>query len=53
MRRAATTLARLDGGLLAAGTRIWGEVRGTRHLDRVSGIAYGTTGKAPTVRRLD
>jgi NAD(P)-dependent dehydrogenase (short-subunit alcohol dehydrogenase family) len=43
----------VDGGLLAAGTRIWGEVRGTRHLDRVSGIAYGTTGKAPTVRRLD
>ena len=43
----------VDGGLTAAGTRVWGTLRGTRNVDRVSGIAYGTTGRPKSVRRLD
>lgn len=43
---------RVDGALLAAGPRIFGQLRGTRNLHRQVGIAHGTTGKAPSVRRL-
>jgi len=42
----------VDGGLLAMGPRIFGQVRNSRNLHRMVGIAHGTTGKAPTVQRL-
>lgn len=42
----------IDGGLLAAGPRIQGRMHNTRNLHRMTGMAYGTTGKAATVRRL-
>jgi NAD(P)-dependent dehydrogenase (short-subunit alcohol dehydrogenase family) len=43
---------RVDGGLLAAGPRILGRLRNTRNLHRSVGMAHGTTGKPPRVRRL-
>ena len=42
----------VDGGLTAAGTRVLGRLRNTRNLHRVAGITYGSTGRAPEVRRL-
>lgn len=42
----------IDGGLLAAGPRIMGRMHNARNLHRMTGMAYGTTGKAATVRRL-
>jgi NAD(P)-dependent dehydrogenase (short-subunit alcohol dehydrogenase family) len=42
----------VDGGLTAAGTRVFGRLRSTRNLHRVAGITYGSTGRAPEVRRL-
>lgn len=42
----------VDGALLAAGPRIFGRLRNTRNIHRLVGMAHGTTGKAPTVRRL-
>ena len=43
----------VDGGLLAAGPRIFGRLRSTRNLHRMTGIAHGTTGQPPSVRRLE
>jgi hypothetical protein len=43
----------VDGGISAAGTRLFGRLNGTTKLDRIAGIAHGTTGQKPTVRRLD
>ena len=43
----------VDGGISAAGTRLFGQLNGTTKLDRIVGIAPGTTGQKPTVRRLD
>jgi NAD(P)-dependent dehydrogenase (short-subunit alcohol dehydrogenase family) len=43
----------VDGGISAAGTRLFGRLNGTTKLDRVAGIAHGTTGQTPTIRRLD
>ena len=42
----------VDGGLMAAGTRIFGTLPGTTRLGEVAGIAHGTTGQAASVRRL-
>lgn len=42
----------VDGAMLAAGPRIHGKMHNTRNIHRMSGMAYGTTGKAATVRRL-
>lgn len=42
----------VDGGLLAAGPRIHGRLHSSRNLHRIAGIAHGTTGRAPSVRRL-
>ena len=42
----------VDGGLLAAGPRLFGRLKNTRNLHRVAGMAHGTTGKAASVRRL-
>lgn len=42
----------VDGGINAAGTRLYGKLGGTEHLDRMTGIAHGTTGRPSTVRRL-
>lgn len=42
----------VDGGLLAAGPRIHGRLHSSRNLHRMAGMAYGTTGQAPSVRRL-
>ncbi|WP_419842098.1 SDR family NAD(P)-dependent oxidoreductase [Candidatus Poriferisodalis sp.] len=42
----------VDGAMLAAGPRIHGRMHNTRNLHRTAGMAYGTTGKAATVRRL-
>ena len=42
----------VDGAMLAAGPRIHGRMHNTRNLHRMAGMAYGTTGKAATVRRL-
>lgn len=43
----------VDGGITAAGTRVFGRLTGTRDLDRLVGMAHGTTGVRPTYRRLD
>jgi NAD(P)-dependent dehydrogenase (short-subunit alcohol dehydrogenase family) len=43
----------VDGALLAAGTRVFGNLPGTATLHRKVGMAHGTTGRAATVRRLD
>ena len=42
----------VDGGISSAGTRLYGRLGGTQNLDRVVGIAHGTTGQAASVRRL-
>lgn len=42
----------VDGAILAAGPRVHGRMHNTRNIHRMSGMAYGTTGKAATVRRL-
>lgn len=42
----------VDGAITAAGTRVFGKLAGTEGLDRVAGMAHGTTGRAATVRRL-
>ncbi len=42
----------VDGAILAAGPRVHGRMHNSRNLHRMSGMAYGTTGKAATVRRL-
>lgn len=43
----------VDGAITAAGTRVFGQLIGTRTLGNVTGMAHGTTGRAPEVRRLD
>lgn len=43
----------VDGAITAAGTRAFGRLTGTTKMHRISGMAHGTTGRAPTVRRLD
>ncbi|MDX1384629.1 MAG: glucose 1-dehydrogenase [Thermoanaerobaculia bacterium] len=43
----------VDGGLTAAGTRTWGRSRGSTRVHTVTGIAYGTTGRPRSIRRLD
>ena len=43
---------RVDGALLAAGPRIFGRLKNTRNLHRTVGMAHGTTGKPPSIRRL-
>lgn len=43
----------VDGALTAAGTRVFGKIPGTTSLDRVSGMAYGTTGRPASVRRVE
>ncbi len=42
----------VDGGMTAAGTRLFGQLRNTRHLTEMVGIAYGTTGERARTRRL-
>lgn len=42
----------VDGGLSAAGTRIYGRQRNTRNLHRMSGISFGSTGVRAEVRHL-
>jgi len=42
----------VDGALLASGPRIFGEVKNTKNLHRMVGIAHGTTGQAASVQRL-
>jgi NAD(P)-dependent dehydrogenase (short-subunit alcohol dehydrogenase family) len=42
----------VDGGLLSAGPRVFGRLKNTRNIHRMVGMAHGTTGQAPTVRRL-
>lgn len=43
---------RVDGALLAAGPRIFGRLKNTRNVHRITGITHGTTGQAATARRL-
>ncbi|MBM4384570.1 MAG: glucose 1-dehydrogenase [Deltaproteobacteria bacterium] len=43
----------VDGGLTAAGPRLVDHSAGFRKLRKLSGIAYGTTGKKPRYRKLD
>lgn len=43
---------RVDGALLAAGPRIFGRMKNTRNLHRMTGIAHGTTGQPAEARRL-
>jgi len=42
----------VDGALLASGPRIFGQMKNTRNLHRMVGIAHGTTGQAASVERL-
>lgn len=42
----------VDGGISAAGTRLFGELGNTKNLDKNVGIAYGTTGEKARTRRL-
>ncbi|MDH4147549.1 MAG: SDR family oxidoreductase [Acidimicrobiia bacterium] len=42
----------VDGGLLAMGPRINGQLKNGRNLHRVAGVTYGTTGRPAQVRRL-
>ena len=44
---------RVDGGLMAAGTRISGRMDPHGALNRYVGFGYGTTGKARTVSRIE
>jgi len=43
---------RVDGGLMAAGPRIFGKIRNTRNLHRMVSMAQGTTGQPSTSTRL-
>ncbi len=43
----------VDGALLAAGPRLFGMMRNTRNSYRNVGMTHGTTGVAPSVRRLE
>ncbi len=42
----------VDGGLLASGPRLQGKLHNSRNLHRMTGMAYGSTGKQSKVRRL-
>ncbi len=42
----------VDGALLAAGPRIFGRLHNTRNIHRMVGMTHGSTGVAPSVRRL-
>lgn len=42
----------VDGGISAAGTRLFGKLRGTENVHRLAGMTYGTTGRPADVRRL-
>ncbi len=42
----------VDGALVAAGTRLFGQIDNTRNLHRMAGMAYGTTGRQAKIRRL-
>lgn len=42
----------VDGGLLAVGPRIHGQLHSSRNLHRMAGMAHGTTGQPASVRRL-
>lgn len=42
----------VDGGLLAAGPRVFGRLKNTRNVHRMVGMAHGTTGQPATARRL-
>ncbi|MGF1596985.1 MAG: SDR family NAD(P)-dependent oxidoreductase [Acidimicrobiales bacterium] len=42
----------VDGGLLAAGPRVFGRLKNTRNVNRMVGMTHGTTGRQPTARRL-
>ncbi len=42
----------VDGGLIAAGTRISTRLHHSRNLHRIAGMAYGSTGQPATVRHL-
>lgn len=42
----------IDGGLLAAGTRLNDVLAGSRNLHRLVGVTHGTTGRPPQVRRV-
>ncbi len=42
----------VDGALMAAGPRIFGRLRSTRNAHRMVGMTHGSTGQAPSVRRL-
>ncbi len=42
-----------DGGLMAAGTRIFHNLPGGTRVNTVAGVTHGTTGNPPEVRRLD
>lgn len=42
----------VDGGLLAAGPRIFGRLKNTRNVHRTVGMAHGTTGQPAEARRL-
>ena len=43
----------VDGGMTAAGTRLFGRLRNTRHLHEMVGMAHGSTGQPATTKRLD
>jgi NAD(P)-dependent dehydrogenase (short-subunit alcohol dehydrogenase family) len=43
----------VDGGLTAAGPRLVDHSEGFRKLRKLSGIAYGTTGRKPRYRKLE
>ena len=43
----------VDGGMLAAGPRMFGRLPGTKNLHRMVGMAHGTTGEPATARRLE
>jgi hypothetical protein len=42
----------VDGGLLAAGPRVFGRLKNTRNIHRMVGMAHGTTGQPAEARRL-
>ena len=42
----------IDGGLLAAGPRVTTNAPTMKNLDKIVGIAYGTTGRKPHYRRI-
>ncbi len=44
---------RVDGALLAAGPRVFGQLRNTQNLHRMVGMGHGTTGRPASVERLN